>query len=1016
LVATVSPSMSGTVVPGTTQIPHGEWVTLVATAGFGYVFDHWEGDAEGTTRSIEVLMDRPRTIRAVFVVDPYIQPGAIACSATWATVINSDGTLWAVGRNGNGQQGHLRNGDPGEFWPVALASGVRQAGIGEDGGIAITTQGKIVGWGGYWGSVDCQMQAHQVYTTLSGDIRGLSGMRTHYFFDRYGALFDGLNRPVEIGFNGEGLDDVVALGEGPDTVFAVTRDGKLYGWGNNTFGQLGLDIALASHEHPQLVEGIEGVRQVACGQSDLTAFTLALLDDGTVWSWGDSSVGQLGRTGTADSPAPIPGLSRIIKIVAGDRYGMALDQDGNLWAWGDNTFGQFGTGDYDDLAEPQVVASGIADVGAGPVYALVRQDDNDFAWCGQVPGATDPVDTWTVIPGLAYGDASVTLDVTSDPAGLTNFYPPTGQHRIAPNRPIPLHAEDTTRYAFAYWSEGVDDRLAADTTLTTSTTSSVSVRFRFQDDAMAMLTVGAGTGGSTTPETGEWEYTPGTVVTLRADPAVGYRFHSWEGDVSDTKNRTTTILMDRDQTVLARFVASPLDLPPQIATGRENNMGYDSLILHSDTRVQDYGAEASGSFVRLTTSANLDNVIAVAVGAQHQLALSRDGTVWSWDANQYGQCGTGETTESYTFPQKVRDAEGVLQRVARIAAGTHFSLALTNEGALYSWGRNQSGQLGHSDGEELVNEARLALTGVRAMACGGQFALAVTSDGTVLAWGANESGQMGTAPGRSAEPTAVAGLPVIVDVAAGGTCAAALSASGEVWTWGGNGYGQLGQGTTGDWALPAKVAGLPVVVAVAVGPEHMLALDANGSVWAWGRGDQGALGNGGTSDSSVPVQVLDSTTDQPLADIQSIDCHVVSYAIDDSGNLYQWGYDNSMFNDGSGIVSRPTYRGNYGAADLQQELCSLDLVVYPPDAGSISPQEGVLYVNRGARCRGVPLCGLDWWRLREPAEHHREGAEQSACSRLLRACGAHPAAGTGVADSWCHDPARSVPGGRHGFA
>ena len=960
LVATVSPPMSGSVVPGTTQIPHGEWITLTATAGFGYVFDHWEGDAEGIARTVEVLMDRPRTIRAVFVPDSCIQPGAIACSATWATVVNADGTLWATGQNGNGQQGHRRSGDPGEFWPVALASGLRQVAIDESGGIAITTQGKVVGWGGYWGLIDGQTQAHPVYSYLSGDIRGLSGMRTHYFFDRYGALFDGLNRPVEIGFNGEGLADVVALGEGPDSAFAVTRDGKLHAWGSNAFGQLGVDMALSTHEYPQWVEGIAGVRQVACGTLDLAAFTLALLDDGTVWSWGDNSAGQLGRAGTADQPALVPGLTRIVKIVAGDRYGMALDRDGSLWAWGDNTFGQFGTGDFADLAAVQIVATDIADVGGGPVYALVRRADSAFAWCGQVPGTAVPLSAWTVIPGLAYGDSSVTLDVSSDPAGLASFYPPSGQHRIAPNRPIPLHAEDTARFAFSYWSEGVADRLAPDTTLSTAIAASVAVRFRFQDDALAKLTVGAGVGGTTTPAAGEWEYAPGTVVTLRADPAVGYRFHSWQGAVGDTRNRTTTVLMDRDQAVLARFVAVPLDIPPQIATGRENNMGYDSLILHSDTRVQDYGAEASGSFVRLTSSANLDNVIAVAVGAQHQLALSRDGTVWSWDANQHGQCGTGETVENYTFPQKVRDGEGVLQRVARIAAGTHFSLALADGGMLYSWGRNQSGQLGHSDGEELVREARLTLTEVRAMACGDQFALAARTDGMVVAWGANESGQLGMVPGRDSEPTLVPGLPAAVEVAAAGACAAALSVAGEVWTWGGNEHGQLGHGTTGAWAPPSKVAGLPVITAVAVGPEHMLALDTNGTVWAWGRGDQGALGNGGTSHSPVPVQVLHPTADQPLAGIRAIDCHAVSYAIDASGDLYQWGYDNSMFNDGSGIVSRPAYRGNYGAADPSQELVSLDLVSYPPGAGTIAPQEGTLFVSRGELVEIRALAGVGY--------------------------------------------------------
>jgi alpha-tubulin suppressor-like RCC1 family protein len=956
LTMIMTPSGAGSVSPGTSVHTRGVTVDLLATPAFGYVFDHWEGDASGTSRTAQVLMDQARTTTAVFVVDPALPRGTICCSDTWATVLKRDGTVWAIGHNGQAQQGHDMPGYTDTFWPVAMASGVREAAIDEHGGIAVTAQGTLLGWGGYWRTTDNRLSSHAVYTYLPNGIRGLSGMRTHYFFDRYGALFDGLNRPVEVGYNGEGLANVVSLAEGPDSAFAVTRNGELYAWGSNTCGQLGTGIDLASHQYPQLVLGIAGVRRIACGPEEMASFTLALCDDGSVWSWGDNTTGQLGRTGQADVPGAVPGLEQVVKVVAGAHYGMALDRNGDLWGWGSNNTGHFGTGDYEDLPTPQRVATGIADVGAGPLYAVARRTDGSFAWCGQVPGAASPLLAWTTIPGMVYDDPSIPLSVSVDPVEATGFYPAVGTHAIAPGRAVPLQAKDSTRYTFAYWSDVAADPLAAETTLTATGPTTLAVRYGFAEDAMAKLTVGTSIGGSASPAAGEWEYPPGTVVTLRADPDTSHRFRYWDGAVSDARSRDTTIVLDRDRTVLAHFAAIPLDIPPQVATGRINAMEYDALVLHSDTHVQDYGATTWGSTIRLNGESDpLDDVIRVAVGEKHLLALGRDGTVWGWDGNQYGQCGTGTTDPTdYTFPQKVQDGSGTLASIVGIDAGADFSLALGNDGALFSWGRNQADQLGHSPGEDLVSVAMPVLDGdgeplasIRSMACGDLFALAVTTDGTVLAWGDDSAGQLGpSGASRGSEPVAVTGLPPILEVAAGGACAAALTTNGRVWTWGANSHGQLGQGTMGASGAPAQVAGLPVVTAIAVGPEHMLALDGNGNVWAWGRGDLGALGNGSTSDSSTPVLVLAATGDDPLADIRSIDCQSVSYAFDASGALYQWGYDQSMFGDGSDIVSRPTHRGDFGTADPDATLCTLDLTCFPAGAGTISPQEGTLVVHR----------------------------------------------------------------------
>ncbi|MFW5803022.1 MAG: InlB B-repeat-containing protein, partial [Verrucomicrobiota bacterium] len=891
-----------------------------------------------------------------------------ACSETWAAVLKADGTAWAVGANAGSQQGHtLTPDEPGEFWPVAVAADLRQLFLAETGGLGITRAGDLVGWGPAWGSLaNDELRAHPILPTLPDNIRGCSGLlglgteRNPLFFDRYGTLLDSTNQPVELGLDGE-LTDVVAIAEGPNTRFAVTRDGDLYAWGENTYGQLGVGDTLPAHESPQLVKITRGFRRIACGLDPMHAFTLALLDDQTVASWGDNTKRQLARIHDGATPAiepgAIPGLSGIIKLAAGSGHGLALDEDGDLYAWGDNTFGQLGTGNFDDADTPILVASGIADIAAGPLYTLVRRDNGAFAWCGQAPERDDPLTTLADIPGLTYDEPSRALDTSVDPASVGEFYPYAGPAHIAPDRAIPLHAEDTDRFAFAHWSDNVADPLAAETSITPAEDAEISVYYRYQPDAFAQLTVEPGTGGSVLPAVGTHDYEPGAVVTLRALPEAEYRFQRWYGDVSDPFSRVTTLVMDQDQTVMARFASLGMEPAPQIATGRVNAMEYDALILYSDSRVRNFGATGGGSDIPLNGEGEyLDNAVALAVGENHQLALAMDGTVWAWGDNTHGQCGTGTlAVDSYGFPQKVVEPDGnVLRGISNIAAGRNFSLALDPAGLLYSWGHNLEEQLGHSVGTDAVAAASPvlgadgnALTGIRSIACGAEFAMVAMADGTVLAWGKNDQNQLGRST-RRGEPVsdAVAGLPTIAKVAAGGACAGAVSADGEIWTWGDNTYGQLGHGTTGTPESPARVNSLPVIVQLAVGPDHMLALAADGTVWAWGRGEMGRLGNGDTADSAMPVQVLNAEGTAPLQGIRAIACHAYSYALTESGHLLQWGYDKSGPLGDPEPTPLPWERMSLGQP-VGQGLAALSLASFPKDGGSVLPGEGLVFVNRG---------------------------------------------------------------------
>ncbi|HEU5388612.1 MAG TPA: hypothetical protein VFV73_22160 [Streptosporangiaceae bacterium] len=248
------------------------------------------------------------------------------------------------------------------------------------------------------------------------------------------------------------------------------------------------------------------------------------------------------------------------------------------------------------------------------------------------------------------------------------------------------------------------------------------------------------------------------------------------------------------------------------------------------------------------------DVVQVAAGWFHGLALRSDGTVWAWGINLLGELGDGSTTNR-SAPVQVQGLTGVTQ----VAAGREFSLALRSDGTVWAWGDNQNGQLGRgtiSDHE--VTPVRVSgLADVTRISAGMDFGLALRSDGTVRAWGDGQLGQLGSGvTADSPVPVTVAGLAQVTGIAAGWDSSVATRTSGisavtSVWTWGGNDFGQLGDGTLARHATPERVTGLPVYIAgIAAGGGFAVVLSPDGSVWGWGTNTSGQLG---TSPTNTPV-------------------------------------------------------------------------------------------------------------------------------------------------------------------
>ncbi len=318
--------------------------------------------------------------------------------------------------------------------------------------------------------------------------------------------------------------------------------------------------------------------------------------------------------------------------------------------------------------------------------------------------------------------------------------------------------------------------------------------------------------------------------------------------------------------------------------------------------------------VTVTTSGVLlgKTVVAVAAGGGHSMALTSDGRVYAWGANDWGQLGI--TSPSYSKDPIAVPMAGALagKTVIAIAAGWTHSLALTSDGQIFAWGWNGHGELGNGTKDFVVHPTPGAVitTGVLlgktvvAIAAGSTGNLALASDGQVYAWGDNILGELGSGSvTEPSEPVAVttSGVlsgKIVVAIAAGGQNGMALTSEGTICMWGSNYYGQLGIGSADGDSHPAPSPVPPsgvlsgkTVVAIAAGKDHCMALTSEGQVCTWGANRYGQLGNGSTSYYSSPTpQAVLATGALSGRSATAIAAGMgFSQALTSSGAFYTWG-------------------------------------------------------------------------------------------------------------------------------
>jgi len=304
-----------------------------------------------------------------------------ACGYQHTACVKTDGTLWMWGGNSySGQLGDntiVDRSSPvqtitgGTNWKQVACGYFHTAGVKTDGtlwlwgrnaygelgigntGIKSSPVQTITG-GANW----TQVSASSSFVGFSAGVKS-DGTLWLWGFNGYGQLGDNTtvnkSSPVQTITGGTNWKQVSC---GYGHVACVKTDGTLWLWGNNTIGQLGNNTTARRSSPVQTIAGGTNWKQVACGQSH----TAAVKTDGTLWLWGFNAFGQLGNntTGSRSSPVQtIAGGTNWKNVSCGSAHTACVKSDGALWLWGFNAFGQLGKNTTGNRSSPvQTIAGG----------------------------------------------------------------------------------------------------------------------------------------------------------------------------------------------------------------------------------------------------------------------------------------------------------------------------------------------------------------------------------------------------------------------------------------------------------------------------------------------------------------------------------------------------------------------------------------------------------------------------------------------------------------------------------
>ena len=286
----------------------------------------------------------------------------VSAGGSHTLMIRNDGTLWAWGLNGNGQLGDGTTTNRAVPTPVGTDTDWAYVSAGGYHSLALKTDGSLWSWGS-----NAQGQLGRTVTGSNNTTPVQVGSTTGWGSISAGSIFS----------------------------MAIDPNGYLFAWGDNGSGQLG--IGGTTQQNAPVQVGSATWSRVSAGgywvymDPATAAHAAGIQSDGTLWTWGANSAGQLGRsTSPTDQPGSVNGDTDWVSLSAGCWTVFAIKTNGSLYGWGGNGQGQVGNNSTANVTAPVQIGTGFSSVSAGryhtmgitTVGALYGWGRNDEGWLG----------------------------------------------------------------------------------------------------------------------------------------------------------------------------------------------------------------------------------------------------------------------------------------------------------------------------------------------------------------------------------------------------------------------------------------------------------------------------------------------------------------------------------------------------------------------------------------------------------------------------------------------------------
>ncbi len=434
----------------------------------------WGANTSGQLGDGEELgSDVPKHVIGVSEVE------AIAAGADQSLALLNNGTVVAWGGNESGELGDGTTIESEVPVPVKGLAGVTAIAAGGKHGLALLSSGQVMAWGE----------------------------------NEFGQLGDGTTKDSDVPVAVSGLSGVVAIAAGEQFSLALLSDGQMVAWGENEFGELGNSSVVARGPEeerfstvPVAVEGISNASAIAAGAHH----SLALLGSGSVVAWGADGAGQLGDgsiTASAEAPVPVSGLTGVTQVAAGGEHSMALLNSGTVETWGENKRGELGDGSSGELSDVPVAVTSL-----GEVRGIAAGGSHDLA-------VTEPLPTISAVSpprGPLAGGTKVTITGSSfDAVSAVKF-------GASPATSFTVESPETISAVAPAGALGAVD-VRVTTSAGTSPTGVADQFSYLVPPSVAKLSVssGAGAGGTSVTITGS-NLTGATSVSFGANTATGF--------------------------------------------------------------------------------------------------------------------------------------------------------------------------------------------------------------------------------------------------------------------------------------------------------------------------------------------------------------------------------------------------------------------------------------------------------------------------------------------------------------